>query len=582
MSAEQHTHAFSVDYQPELRAPFFGSLKESLFFWRTHSPVRELDLSGVYKDIVMLREKYGPENALLAGLVRFALDLWSLQQEMTGRSHTQEIATFASIEHGEVIFQNKRYPNGTNLKTMYEASLSQVTDEKVARYTRENDQIFALYSHLAPMIRKAHSLLEEDHAIESLLALGFTWHEIPITPSLMATLPTLFHSLSSMNDLYTIMKSGKTIRVLMAPEHLLTLSPQHWLHKKAKSTFWWNTRLIVLPDTKEIAIIQNGIFSETPLMGSLDFLGFEQTKEKKFKSEQELMQFINVVTTHTDIHPSVLLDMIVREVDLFQPAEKIDPNVMVGSLDIQPYMEGVEKLLRFEFERIDTDPEFAQGVEDRLLIVTELIKHKVARLDPVNMAEIIDMYTKNFGDKRRATTPLRQKKPFYQDALRLDPGLDIKIDFSLIDCTVGSAFKGIDSLSGVSPDKLSLEIDSRFGVGAGEFLQTSSREGITSSAQLNKFCKRFGLDVKRFHEGKCIVEGCPSTFVGECGVCPACEMLDNFGISREWGDFDSSSGTTKASPIDALFGGGAYAKESIDIGEYPAFAINAKSFQLAT
>lgn len=561
MSAEQH-HRFSIDYQQELRAPFFSTIIKAFAFWRTHPLTRELDLSSVYKDITELREKYGSENALLAGLLRFALDLWSLQQEITGRRHTQEIATSASIENGEVVFQNKRYPRGTNLKTMYEASLLKVTDEKIARYKRENDQIFALYSHVEPWIKKVHALLLQGNSTESLLDLGFTWHEIPITPSLLATVPSLFGSLSSMNDLYEVMNSGKTIRVLMAPEHLLTLSPQHWLHKKGKSTFWWDTRLIVLPDTKETAIIQNGIFSQTPLIGSLDFLGFEQVKKKKFKSEQELMQFINVVTTHSTIHPSVLLNMIVQEVDLFQDAEKIDPNVKEGVLDVKPYMEGIEKLLRFEFERISEDSEFEQGIEDRLLIATDLIKHKVARLDPVKMLEIIDTYKENFGEKRRAISPLRQIQPFYQDALKLDPGLSIKIDFSLIDCTVGSAFNGINSLSSLSPEKMSLAIDARFGVGAGEFLQKSAREGITTTSQLATFCDRFHLDRSRFHPGKCVVHGCPSTFVGECSVCPACEMLDNFGISRDWGEMPNII-------IDDGYEAGKnrYSKSSIGIGD---------------
>lgn len=534
MSAEQRRQLFSVDYQQELQAPFFPTLKESLSFWRKHPPVRELDLHSVYQDVLQLTNRYGRENALFAGLLRFSLDLWALQQEMEGRRHTQELATYVTIEDDAVVFQNKRYPKGTNLQKMYEDSLELITDEKVARYKRENDQVFALYTHLDPWIQKITKIFEQDTFTDELITLGFTWHEVPLTPSLLATIPSLFSSLTSMDDLYSIIRGGKMIKVLMAPEHLLTVSPQHWLHKKGKSTFWWNTRLIVLPDSKETAIIQNGIFNQTPLIGSIDILAFEQTKKHRFRSEQELMQFINVVTTHTDIHPTVLLDMLVESNELYADAGKIDPNVKEGTLDVEPYIRAVEELLKFELQRCEENPEYQKGLDTRLLMITDLIQHKLARLNATGILDIANEYKQTFDTVLHAQTPLRQKHKFFQSALHIDPGFGIKINLSAVDCTVGTLFNGINKVSNIDMKQFGIAVDARYGHGAGEYLQTSAKNGIRSHSQLIDFCNRFKLDHTRFHEGTCRTRGCPSTFVGECNVCPACEMLDNFGVSRDW------------------------------------------------
>ncbi len=537
MHAEQHHHPFRVDYQIERRPPFVDILEFFSFFKKKPSPL-ELDIAGLLQDVVQLSEKMDFESALFSGLKRFALDLWALQQEMVGRRHTQEVATLLRVIQGDIVAQNKLYPKGINLETMYAQSLEQISDEKLARYKRETDQFSALLKHCAPMIKKIHEIYSEEKSHEQeLLDLGFTYHDIPITPSLLATIPSLSEKIHTMEDFYQITKGKKTVRVLMAPDHLLTLSPPHWLHNKGKTTFWWDSRLIVFPDTGETALIQNAIFSATPLAGSLDFLSFEQIEKKTFHSEEELMQFINVVRGHANIHPSVLLDFIVDQVDLFTDAQKIDPNVQDGILDVKPYVRAVEEILRFEYKRAQKEPGILSKFNEQMVLFKDLLQHKVARLNPNGLEKLVVAYKQGSLTKELA--------------LQVDPGFSIKIDMSALDCTIGTAFNGIQSMSGLSMDQMFVAIDARFGAGAGEFLHKMSKNGITTSGQLTEFCTRFGLNEKRFHTGKCRTPGCQSTYVGECSVCPACEVMDTFGLHQGWDNLDTSSVVKKdIDPLD--------------------------------
>lgn len=540
MHAEQHHRPFRVDYSQEIRRPISSFFTELLSVFKENHQTVELDIAGVLRDVLKQCEQMDFESALFLGLKRFALDLWALQQEMVGRRHTQEVTTLLHVIQDDIVAQNKLYPKGIDLETMYAQSLEQISDEKLARYKRETDQFSALLIHCAPLIKKVHDIFskkkEESHEQE-LLDLGFTYHDIPITPSLLATIPSLSEKIHTMEDFYQITRGKKTVRVLMAPDHLLTLSPPHWLHNKGKTTFWWDSRLIVFPDTGETALIQNAIFSATPLAGSLDFLSFGQTQERIFHSEEKLMQFITVVRGHATIHPSVLLDFIVDQVDLFTDAQKIDPNVQDGTLDVEPYVKAVEKILRFEYKRAQEEPGILSKFNEQMVLFKDLLQHKVARLNPDGLEELVTAYKQGSLTK--------------QFALQVDPGFSMKIDMSALDCTIGTAFNGIQNMSGLSMDQMFVAIDARFGVGAGEFLHKMSKNGITTSGQLAEFCTRFGLNEKRFHTGKCRTPGCQSTYVGECSVCPACEVMDNFGLHQGWNMQEGSIARTEdIDPLD--------------------------------
>lgn len=504
-TAQRGVARMASTYRGETRRPF-SSYIETFFRTLTHATeIENLNFGRTFEDLVeMVKSGEDLRVVMKKKLFSTALNMWSLRQEMTGERSTIEVVTPVVMTQEGVKFWSDVH-SIQDIEELFEHSLDRthngqpiVPETHKPRQRRENRQLTQRWRAATKILQTVDMSQPLDELTVQLRALGFRQQRIPITPSLIANIPSLREQFSDLEDLFQVIDQQETLTVWAGPAHHMTVSPPHWIHAQGKSSFAWNTQVIVLPETKEIWLSEHGLFSHTPLESILQVLAWGDEEDLTFSSEEEVMMYVNTIMEHSHIPPSVMLHHIVSTLEGFQAAPKIDDNIVEGKFVIQPFLQVVEELFQFELERSQSNPEFLSGMYERLQFVAKKVMHLIALNDAKGLTEILAEYKKAFASVQTAQKPHLTFGHLDSFSVSVNQGFKIPIRLDLLDCV----FNPTGYLGKIAGQNL----------------------GSMSRTQLGDI---LGERAKLWKEGlECIV--CHKKgWVGECNICLNCEMKMN-------------------------------------------------------
>lgn len=482
-------------------SPEFALEKKPHTVSQQSTEIRQFDLSHSFAGLPALIQRFGYQRGLFQAAMGVALNIWSLRQEMLGQMNTREVITLIKGENLRgLTFSNDLYGQAQDVALMYLHSIELAPKELQDRYALEAKQAIAVFEQLAEQVTlidvSADRLLIE----QQLQTLGFHQEEIDISPSMVANLASLRASLDSADDLHTLITQQKKLKVWIGPQQVLTVSLPHWSHHLGETGFVWVSECVVIPETGEMYIRQQGKFGKATSTDLVKYLGYGQLTERELSSEEQVMMFLNIIHNQEYFQPQVLLDWLVEQLGGLSEVGKIDRQIKEGELDIRPYFQAVMQIFDLEMQR-QTHP---QEIAVRLGEFSDLMKHMIARNESKAIAQLVNVYEQMIKDPR-VQSPRSVGDLLQRSARQLDYGFKIPIDFSLLDCVAGTPL----SLGG----KMSL---------------LSKASGMSRSDLASIVGKR----AQEWKNGKkCRL--CPSVgWVGECGVCLRCEMQMN-GVASE-------------------------------------------------
>ncbi len=495
--------------------------------------IRQFDIGYSLKDIDVLIARFGKERGLFHATMGVLLNIWTLRQEMLASMDTHEIITLVVKDReGKTKFSNNLYGSADDIEKMY----AKYTPPAYLRdrFALESNQIIFLFKKLARLIEPILLDAPSERLVSQLVSYGFHEEEIDVSPSMCLVVPSLFEQIQSVDDLLRVIGSKRKMKVLISPAQAVTVSTPHWSHRKGESGLVWASELVVIPQTGETFIRQNGKFGKTTEEELVKFLGFRQQIEKEFQTSEEMMMFINFVMESGYRQPKALLDFLVSHVGKIRPATKIDRHIQEGNFDIKPYFEGIYEILTLEYENL-VQHRNLPAILARLSNLSDLIKHQIARNNPKALPALVEEYKDQVKLHPYASDAQAFQKKLTAVALKVDPGFRIQIDFSLLDCTAGSV------MNLVNGNSLS-NLQASLGVEKFNSLLQLEGKSIADRSQFEKIARQFGKDPGRFKEwGVCKNPNCTSgrnglsNYLGECGWCLACEVKDDLGIHSDLG-----------------------------------------------
>ncbi|HSW90006.1 MAG TPA: hypothetical protein VLH19_04000 [Patescibacteria group bacterium] len=504
MSAEQRATFFlSPEYKKDKKPEYYHSGDDA---------VRLFDLSFSYQGLADLTTKFGREQGTFQCVLGVMLNIWSLRQELLGEMDTRELITLAELQpDGTYKFKNDLFGQAQDLKEMYLKGADLVDPALRQRYKREASQAIEIFQALT---QQELSQFHEE--------------EIEVSPSMLAVVPSLRAQIHTPQDLQELVARKKKIKVLVGPAQLISISPPHWSHVKEKTGFVWLSECVLIPETQEMFIRQNGKFGKAKEKDLLPYLAYGQTEAQQFSSEEELMSYVNVLMEVGYRQPKVLLDFLVDKLGGLKPLGKIDKNIKAGDFDVTPYFDAISELFAYEFD--DPVPHGQFLVSERLRQISDLIRHQIARNEPKALPAIVR------GHKELSTANIDlYTKQIQKMAIGIDPGFRVSIDFSLLDCVAGTplSFMNANSLAG---------LQANFGVEGVSLLRSLDSRSIANRSELEQFCKMFGKDAHLYSKrGTCAMCG-KDTYIwpseeGGCNVCPVCEVKDDLGLRGDFPTF---------------------------------------------
>lgn len=506
-------------------------------FWRALRKRRKVvpfDLGGVFIDLCEMyaQGEISQTEAIQRKVLLTALNLWSLRQEVTGEKSTIEVITRIFVEQGQVQFGSDVHA-AKNLLEMYESSVDSEKTVPVLhrpRYRRENEQLRRRWQTVSQPLSLIDFSLPTDRLAVQLTSLGFHQVEIEITPSLITNIPSLRDQVKTVDDFARIVERRQKVKVWVAPDHQITISPPHWLHSRGKSSFIWDSQLTIIAETKEVFIREHGLFSYSPLKVVRKALGWRQETTPVLASESDIMNYINIVTNLGHVPPQVVLEQIVQSLTGFVPAQKMDKNVVEGPFNIRPFMQSIQALYEYELQRCLVDSSFLAGSYERLQLFADKLRHLAALNDTKGIDEMLQKYKQLYGNKQAAIHPHFVARAFDSAAKVINPKFAIPINWSLFDCVAGTPFSLMNKLSPA-------QIDAQFGKGASMELAAYHARGLQSRHEVTAFCQKYGKDPSLYSKyGECAMCHRPTYIwpmeAGGCNVCPVCEVMDDLGFKE--------------------------------------------------
>jgi len=493
--------------------------------------VKQFDLAYSFSSAKELVKKYGEERGLFLAALGAMMNVLTIRQEMLGSMDTQEIVT--QILRGEddsLFIRSTHYTEAKNLDD--EVLFDQVPKPYRDRFKLEVTQLKNLFRTLANQAQEIDLSLPQEQLEEKLRTAGFREQEIPITPEMLATVPSLIENIHTIDDFYTTTQQGKKIKAWMGPSQSITVSSPSWVHRRGETSLVWGGELCVISGTAEMFVRQQGKFSKAQEKQLLQFLGYQQERPHTFSSEEELMLFVNLVHQENYTQPHQLLEFIIQQAGSLETVPKIDPNIEPGEIDIRDYFPHIHDLFRFEWEQMQGHQRLWKKTSSHLGIISNLVKHKIARNEPVALEQIAEEY-KSLHLKADAEFKRRMEK----FAVDVDPGFAIKIDFSLLDCVVGTPSSFIAKSGNIFSS-----IEFSYGFGTMEMVKRYHENGLQTREEVVEFCEKVGLSPDLYSTyGKCVM--CyekihKQTFIwstedGGCDVCPVCQFMDSNGITED-------------------------------------------------
>ena len=503
---------------------------------------RQFNLYSSFYSLPELVKIHGKEKGIFFATLSAMLNILSIRQEMLGQIDTTDVVNLVEMDSaGELHFLNDHFGQAYDLEELLQKILEGADPVCRPRYYRENKQVIQVLRTLTQDIQKILKPSTREQFIANLESLGFHKETITLSPSFIIATPSLRARVTSIEDLDEIIKNTPTMSVWIGPQQSITVSPPHWLHRSNETGFAWASECIVFEDTKEVLIRQNGKFGASDEENLLRYLNYTQTERISFTSEDELMEYMNLLSSTDYKQPKVLLDFLVDQLGGIKSVGKIDRHIQDGYFDIKPYFEAIRAVFEIELTMFPTCS--AQAIQQRLEEFSDLVKHQVARNSSRALPQIVAHYA-----------TLVQEAPYIQAssfkellglrALQLDAGFRIPIDFSLLDCVAGSPFslvskmgEGAGGMGGMTQ---------AFGRNA-EGQPVSKQEGINmrlrtdfaSEKEARFFASHYGIPEDWFDKGhihfnsdqiKCNNCGKARNYIGHCGehvMCLQCNAQYN-------------------------------------------------------
>lgn len=488
--------------------------------------------SDLFKDFshyLFLLKHRGRDQARLETKKMLSGNFLSIAKEMKGMQWMQT-AFKIKKEARKTLFQRSEFKGGDDLRT-YSLNVHETIQNPAERerFLKENLQMVGLFDRLEALIANLDWSDSPEEIIEQLTNLPdgnhFEETTLPVTKELLILYPALQKH------------AGHNLRVYVT-KPLVTVSPTSSVHLKRQTSLAWVNRLVYIPDIHELVFLRDGIFSGYGDEEIAEFLTLdeewaqEHAEEENvkaadyFQTEDELFAFIAALPEeYRQVHAHTILNEIIRKLGGFKPAPKINNVTDELSIDVEELAEAVLDIFEWELLTYGQDTEAALHIAERLNYLKDIFLHHLATNTAIDWQQSVSHYQTFFEARDKATRPEEHVKEAQEQYSTFYPKLAyLKIDLSVLDCGVGSVVGGFRSIS-------LNELRAHLGVEGMNLLRRYDRQPIRTQSELIEFCRQFNKDYRRFdHQGEC--KSCHHfTFLGECDICPVCEVKDDLGIT---------------------------------------------------
>lgn len=456
----------------------------------------------------------------------------SIAKEMKGRQWMQTGFKVKKTK-AQTFFQRSEFKGGDDLRN-YSTKVDDTVKnpEERSRFIKENLQMVDLFDTFAEYIAALEWSENPDEVTEQLQSLPDGYHFSPQTLPVTKELQILFPALKN--------KAGQQLNAWVS-RPLVTVSPTSPVHLKRQTSLAWVNRLVYIPELHELVFLRDGVFSgyndeEIAEFLTLDENWAEMSQGKNedeeisasdyFQTEEELFAFIATLPDeYRQLHAHAILDEVIRRLGGFKPAPKINNVSEELTIDIDAMSEAILSIFEWELLTYGEDEIIAAQVGERLNYIKDIFLHHLATDTAINWQQSVRHYQTFFGQKQKAADPNQHVEEAQNLYAKFYPKLaSLQIDLSVLDCGVGTIVGGFNNLNISS-------LQMKIGVEGLEMLRRFEDRPITTEAELKEFCAQFNKDYRRFihNQGECVV--CHHhTFLGECDICPVCEVKDDLGI----------------------------------------------------
>lgn len=533
--AERHT---SSSPQPEKngRPNYEDRLKQAAHHHRFPDlpPSQQTLHSDLFKDMSHFLyglQKHGRQTARQEIKKMLSGNLLSIAKEMKGMQWMQT-AFKVRRQGARTLFQRSEFKGGDDLRT-YSTQVDETITNPAerARFLKENLQMVEIFDRLEAWVADLEWSDDPAVMIDQLTTLPDGNHFVEDTLPITKELQILFPSLKT--------KAGRPLQVYVS-RPLVSVSPPSSVHLKRQTSLAWVNRLVYIPDLKELVMIRDGIFSGYDDAEIAEFLtldenwpdlaaqegGSEPSPDQYFQTEEELLAFIAALPEeYKQKHAHAILDEVIQRLGGFKPAPKITNVSDELTIDIEAMAEALLDIFEWELLTYGQDEVAAAQVSERLNYLKDIFLHHLATDTAIEWQLAIDHYQTFFGQRHQAVNPEEHFETAQRSYAQFYPELSrIRVDLSLLDCGVGSIVGGFRNM-----DMGRLQV--ALGKEGLSLLRRYAHQPIRTEEELKEFCRQFGKDYRRFNkQGECQI--CHHhTFLGECDVCPVCEVKDDLGIS---------------------------------------------------
>lgn len=557
---------------------------------------RPFNLWSTFKyGLLELVKIHGREKGITYAALSVVLNMLALQQEMLGKIDTNDIINLVRMDTlGNVFFVNDHFGQAYSIEETLEEFAKEDKNAIVrARYRRENKQIIAILRALTEKVAWLMQPMSDSEFIAGLNAAGFHKETITLTPSFVIGVPGLREKYLTIEAIQNLVDNPKKVTVWVGPKQALSISPPHWVHRQGETGFIWMSECLVFEETRDVIVRQSGKFGASDEQSLVKYLSYGQKETKVFNNEDDLMEFVNLISSAQYSQPKVLLDFLVDQLGGIHPVGKIDRQIATSKLSIVPFFNAIQEIYELELDACTNTSE--DIVQSRLEAFSDLLRHQIARNEPKALSMIVRKYTED-----AQKVGLNSKNDFATSLQRVavlsDPGFGIQIDFSLLDCVAGSPLSFASKFSSMSGSMVNPNLSIAVSGVNGEQMYLTSKQAellakyprspfgarITTPEELHEFCEAFHKKTQRYATrgvcGMCHKE----TFVwspseGGCGVCPVCEVWDVIkAVESQGKDRKKAKTDERKNPINSY-------RSTIGVGDFVASATSgSRVFTMAT
>lgn len=332
------------------------------------------------------------------------------------------------------------------------------------------------------------------------------------------------------------------------PIKKVLVSPPHPLHHNGETSIARLVRFVYIPSINQFAFLECGLFTAYTSEQITQFFTLDGKGGKpRFENPEDILSYVvNLAENLNELPPNAVFNEIIKIIGYFRGVGvdgSIADSKIPRTLDTQ--IAYALEILKFEAE-LCKDPALRATAWQRLTIAEQLVLHSLLRATELDVKNHVANYIATYSNRLNALKPFRVMPDLRNATVSAHPDFANRV-FSVFDCGQGTMLGGLQTFgSGSLLPTLGLDKFSML-----QKLIERGEPGITSRHELERVCHLLGKNPDLYSKmGRCGLCG-KLTFVwpfenGGCSVCPACEYLDDLGLSPS--DFDLSPGWQGKNP----------------------------------